>query len=127
MSFSKPKTKKERSWPKSEGKLTVDVYETEDSIVIRAAIAGIETDDLDISVEDDIVEIKGKREKPKEEEKFNYFLEECYWGPFSREIILPKEVDSSKVKASMKTGILTITLPKTEKEEKRKIRLKKKK
>ena len=68
--------------------------------------------------------IKGAREKPIEESSTNYFYQECYWGPFSREIILPCEVDPSRVEATMKEGILTIRIPKIEREKKRKILVK---
>jgi len=127
MSFLKKKeNSKEEEWLKSEGKLTVDLYETEKDIVVQTAIAGVEVEDLDISIENDLLEIKGEREKP-EEEATNYFIQECYWGKFQRKIILPLEVDNSKIKASMKMGILTITLPKvkTSKKKKKKISLKK--
>lgn len=98
-----------------EGQLTIDVYQTDGEIVIQSAIAGIEPEDLDISVEKDVVAIRGKREKQVEEKGQNYFYQECYWGRFSREIILPAEVDSSKAKAVIKNGILTIRIPKAKK------------
>ncbi len=125
-SEKKPEKKKEpgKGWFESAGELTIDLYETGKDIVIRSAIAGVKPDDLDISFEDDMVIIKGKREEEEEEESKNYFYQECYWGYFSREIILPKEVDSSKAKASIKEGVLVITMPKIEKEEKRKIKVK---
>ena len=107
-----------------EGQLTVDVYQTDGEIVIQSAIAGIKPEDLDISVENDVVAIRGKREKQVEEKGQNYFYQECYWGRFSREIILPAEVDNSKAKATMKNGILTIKIPKIEGEKKKKIEVK---
>lgn len=111
----------EKKWFESEGQLTVDVYQTEEEVVIQSAIAGIQPEDLAISIENDMVIIRGNREKPFEKEKRNYFYQECYWGPFSREIILPEEVDSSKAKAGMKQGVLTIRIPKIEREKKKKI------
>ena len=114
--FEEPK---ETKWLESEGQLVVDVYETDGDIVIQSAIAGISPDDLDISIENDVVNIRGKREKTIEKHDRNYFYSECYWGYFSREIILPKEVDAQKAEASMKNGILTIRIPKSEKENKR--------
>jgi len=107
-----------------EGQLTVDVYQTDGEIDIQSAIAGIKPEDLDISVENDVVAIRGKREKQVEEKGQNYFYQECYWGRFSREIILPAEVDNSKAKATMKNGILTIKIPKIEGEKKKKIEVK---
>ena len=119
---------KEKKWFGAEGKLTVDVYETNSNIVIQAAIAGVKTEDFDISIENDMLEIRGVRKKPEEDKDVkNYFFQECWWGPFSRKIILPKEVDNSRTQASMKEGILTIRIPKLERERKRRIRLKTKK
>jgi HSP20 family protein len=113
--FEEPRKTEETKWFESEGQLVVDVYETEDEIVIQSAIAGISPDDLDISIENDVVNIRGKREKTLEKHDRNYFYSECYWGYFSREIILPKEVDAEAAEASMKNGILTIRIPKAEK------------
>jgi len=107
-----------------EGQLTVDVYQTEKELVIQSAVAGIKLKDLDISIERDRLTIRGKREKPVESEKVNYFYQECYWGPFSREIILPAEVNPSRAQATFKEGILTIRMPKVEREKERKIEVK---
>lgn len=111
----------EEKWFEPEGQLAIDVYQTEKELVIQSTIAGIKLDDLDISIEGDKVSIKGKRERPIEEEERNHFYQECYWGPFSREIILPVEVDPSRAEASFKEGILTIRMPKIEREKKRKL------
>lgn len=119
-----PPTGEEKKWFESEGQLTVDVYQTDKEIVIQSAIAGIEPDDLDIIIENDMVAIRGNRERLFEEKKKNYFYQECYWGQFSREIILPEEVDNSRAKATMKKGILTIRIPKIESKKKRKINVK---
>jgi len=111
-------------WLDSEGELTVDVYQTDKEIVIQSAIAGVEPEDLDISIEKDMVTIRGKREKQFEEKEKNYFYQECYWGRFSRKIILPAEVNSSKINASMKNGILCIRIPKIEGKRKTKVSVK---
>lgn len=116
------KKEKKKDWFESEGQLTVDVYQTKDELVIRSAIAGVRAEDLDISIENDILTIKGRREKPFDEEE-SHFIRECYWGPFSREIILPVEVDPSRIEALMKEGVLIIRIPKIERERKRKIRV----
>jgi len=105
------------------GQLTVDLYQTDKEIIIQSAIAGVEPEDLDITIEDDLVIIKGKREKKFKEEKENYFYQECHWGRFYREIILPVEADSSRAAASMEQGILTIKIPKTGTETKKKIKI----
>lgn len=104
-----------------EGQLAIDVYQIDGELVIQSAIAGVKPEELDISIEGDLVLIRGSREKPAEKEEINYFYQECYWGPFSRQIILPEEVDPSRAEATMKEGILTIRIPKIERKKKRKI------
>jgi HSP20 family protein len=116
--------KSKEKWFELEGELTIDIYQTEKELVIQSAIAGIKLEDLDIHIEEDEINIKGKREKPIEENERNYFHQECYWGPFSRQIILPTKVDSSKTEAILKEGILTIRIPKIKKEIKRNIKIK---
>jgi len=113
-----------KDWLVPEGQLSVDVFQTKEELVIQSAIAGIRPDALDISLEGDVVTIRGKRGKPNSEEG-DYFTQECYWGQFSREIILPVEVDPNRVRATMKDGILTIRIPKVFREKKRKILVKK--
>lgn len=108
-----------KKWLEPEGQLVVDVYETDKEIIVQSAIAGIQPEDLDISIENDVVTIKGKRENKTEEKGKNYLFQECHWGYFSREIILPVEVDAAFVQATMKNGILTIKMPKVEKEKKK--------
>ncbi|MEK7519528.1 MAG: Hsp20/alpha crystallin family protein [Patescibacteria group bacterium] len=120
-----PKEKiEEKKWPEPEGQLAVDVYQTEDELVIQTAIAGVKPEDLDITAQGDTVVIKGRREKAKEMKVENYFYQECYWGSFSREIILPVEADAARSQASMADGILTIRIPKIIKEGEKKIMVK---
>ncbi len=95
-----------------EGELPIDAYETEKGFIIQSTIAGVEAKDLEISVEDDMLTIKGRRERPKNAEKRNYFQQECFWGPFSRKIILPDSVKIIEAKAGVKNGILTLKIPK---------------
>lgn len=97
------------------GQLSVDVYQTKDEIVIKSTIAGVRVEDIDISLNNDMITIRGKREKDHEVVDDNYYYRECYWGGFSRSIILPCEVKTDKVKASMKNGVLSIILPKATK------------
>ena len=104
----------------AEGQLAIDVYQTENDLVIQSAIAGVRTENLEIALEKDILTIKGIREKPFNEEG-DYFSQECYWGPFSKEIILPAEVDPNQAAAKMKEGVLTIRIPKIRREKKRKV------
>lgn len=101
-----------------EGELAVDVYQTEDELVIQSPIAGVRPENLDVSIEDDQLTIKGFRERPREKQEKNYLYQECYWGAFSRQIILPEEVDPSRAQATLKEGILTIRIPKLEKKRK---------
>jgi len=98
-----------------EGQLSVDVYQTKDAIVIKSTIAGVRPEDIDISINNDMVTIKGKRELESTISEDDYFYQECYWGGFSRSIILPIEIIADKVDASLKNGVLTISLPKTKK------------
>ena len=98
-----------------EGELAVDVYETKKDIVVKAAIAGIKADDLTLSLENDLLTIRGKREDHDHSPR-TYLCQECHWGPFSRSIILPTNTKIDKVKAMLQKGILTIILPKAKKE-----------
>lgn len=113
-------------WFEPEGELAVDVYQTEKDVVIQSAVAGIRPEELDITVEDDVVTIRGIRKNPNQEEQRQYLHEECYWGTFSRQIFLPEEVDVKNVEAAMKDGILTIRLPKTLREQTKKVKIAKK-
>ena len=108
-----------------EGELAIDVYETDNDFVIRSTIAGVKTEDLDITIENDIITIKGSRAEHASEQAKKYYYQECYWGTFSRQVILPEEVDGSKAEAAMKDGVLTLRIPKIEKILKRKIAIKK--
>lgn len=103
-----------KKWNASEGQLVVDVYETEEDLVIQSAIAGIKNEDIDIALENDIIIIKGERINPTEDEDKNYFTRECYFGPFYREIIIPREIDASLIDANIKNGMLIIRMPKIE-------------
>lgn len=98
-----------------EGKLSVDVVETRDEIVVRSAIAGVRTQDLDITLSDDTLTIRGSRNHECEERRNDQVhVQECHWGSFSRTIILPCTVDADCVDATLKRGILTIRMKKVE-------------
>jgi HSP20 family protein len=116
---------KEKSWLEEaeteEGQLTIDVYQTDQDIIIKSTIAGVKPEDIDISINNDMVTIRGKRTKDEQINAENYYYQELYWGMFSRSIILPVEVDPDKTKAVIKNGILTIKLPKSEKTKIKKI------
>lgn len=104
-----------------EGQLTIDVYQTNTEIVIKSPVAGVKMQDLDVTITNDMVTIKGRRENEEKLPKENYFFQELYWGPFSRSVILPTEIEIDQAKAILKDGILTIRLPKVEKESAKKL------
>ncbi|MCW1930059.1 MAG: Hsp20/alpha crystallin family protein [Candidatus Kerfeldbacteria bacterium] len=108
-----------------DGQLAVDVFQTDASIIIQSAVAGVNIEDLDIAINGDMITIKGRRQAqyghiPSEK----YFIEECYWGSFSRSIILPFDVLHDDISATLDNGILTITLPKAKKSQHAKISVK---
>ena len=114
----------EESWvADQEGQLTIDVYQTESDIVIKSTIAGVRPEDLDIQINNDMVTIRGERRKEEETRDEDYYYQECYWGAFSRSIILPVDIQANKAEAVMKNGILTIRLPKAETAKARKIQV----
>lgn len=102
------------SGDEQEGQLTVDVYQTPDAIVIKSTIAGVKPEDLDVSITNDMVTIRGSRRHDEETQEEDYFYRECYWGSFSRSIILPVDIVAEKADASLKDGILTIRVPKAD-------------
>jgi HSP20 family protein len=106
-----------------EGQLTIDVYQTPGEIIVESAVAGVEPDNIDIHVTADSVTIRGSRKKEKQVREEDYLYQECYWGRFSRSIILPQEVDADRAVASFKNGILTVRLPKVSKQKVKKLRV----
>lgn len=104
-----------------EGQLNIDVYQTEDDIVIKSSISGVKAEDLDIQIQNDMVTIRGNRQPDERIDSEDYYYQECFWGPFSRAVILPVDIDPENVSAELEDGILSIRLPKTEKIKARKI------
>jgi HSP20 family protein len=104
--------------------LTVDVYQTDSDIIIRALVAGVRPEDLDIAITRDMVTIKGKRVEQKEVQENNYVYQELYWGAFERTVVLPAEVDVDMADASEKHGLLTIRLPKINKDRQTRLKVK---
>ncbi len=94
------------------GQLAIDVFQTIENIVIQAPIAGVRPEDLDIAITDETVTIKGERHNQHKMADDDYLVQECYWGPFSRQFVLPASVIADKASAMLKEGILTITIPK---------------
>ena len=107
-----------------EGQLTVDVYQTPEDIIIQTMVAGVKPEDLNISINRDMVTIKGRRDGSRTAKDDNYFFKELYWGSFSRTVLLPQEIDVDNSEALEKHGLLTIRLPKLNKEKTTKIRVK---
>lgn len=107
----------------SEGQLTIDVYQTADDIVIKSTIAGVKPENLDVNINNDMVTIRGERQQEEDISVDSYYYQECYWGPFSRSVILPVEIISDKAEATMKNGILTLKLPKADTTKTRKIQV----
>lgn len=97
----------------NEGQLAIDVFQTDKKIIIKSTIAGVKPEDLNISLHHDLLTIKGRRSIKEEVREEDYLFRECYWGSFSRSIILPSEVDNKRVEAELESGVLTITLYKT--------------
>ena len=106
-----------------EGQLTIDVYQTDTDVVIKSTIAGVKPEDLDVSIVNDMITIRGERKQEEEIHEENYYYQECYWGSFSRSIILPIDVMPDKIEASMKNGILTIRMPKADNTRTKKIQV----
>ncbi len=107
-----------------EGELPVDMYQTNDAIIIRALVAGVSPNDLDIAITRDMVTIRGMREELQEAPDDNYFHRELFWGSFSRTLLLPEEVIIDEADAQEKHGLLEIRLPKLDKNRSTQLRVK---
>ncbi len=117
----------EHSWlnfGEEEGQLAVDIYQTDNEVIVKSTIAGARSKDIEISLVDDMLTIRGTRELDEEVSNDAYLFRECYWGKFSRSIILPVEVRGDKVSASLHNGVLTVVLPKAKRSKHTKIRVK---
>jgi HSP20 family protein len=106
-----------------EGQLTIDVYQTANDIVVESAIAGVRPEDIDIDVTNDSVSIRGERHRDQEVSDEDYFYQECYWGRFSRSVILPQEIDPDSASVSFRNGILTVRLPKMNRKKSKKLQV----
>lgn len=107
-----------------EGQLTVDVFQDDQNIIIQSTIAGVSPDDLDVSITNDMVTIRGERRQMFQADPEDYFYQECYWGTFSRSIILPVEIDADRAEAKIKNGVLSIRIPKANAAVTRKLKVK---
>jgi HSP20 family protein len=106
-----------------EGELNIDMYQTKDNVIIKSTIAGVKPEDLDITIANDMLTIRGERKREEKIEQDDYFYQECYWGGFSRSVILPVDVDTEHIEADLKDGILTVILPKAAKAKTKKIKV----
>ncbi len=105
------------------GQLAVDVFETETELIIKARTAGVDRNDLDVSISDGILTISGTLSSGEEADVRNWHIQECYWGEFSRTLALPTAVNEEGVKAELKDGVLTITFEKIKQEKAKKIQV----
>ena len=108
----------------TEGQLALDIYQTPGQIVIVAPIAGVKLSDIDVSVTEDVLTVKGKRYLEFDIPEEDYFTQECFWGDFSRSIVLPASVDTTRVAATFKDAVLKITIPKVERVKTKIVRIK---
>ena len=117
----------EETWDDSEeefpGQLAVDVYETEEKLVVKARTAGVNKEELDVSISDGILTISGTLNSGDESDATNWHIQECYWGEFSRTLALPVSVKEDEVEAVLKDGVLTIKFSKLKQEAAKKIQV----
>lgn len=105
------------------GQLAVDVYETRERLVVKARTAGVNKNDLDVSIADNTLSIRGTLSAGNEDDVENYFVQECYWGEFSRSIALPIPVKEDEIEAVLKDGVLTISFTKLKQDTVKKIQV----
>ena len=107
-----------------EGELSVDVYQTPSEIIIQTMVAGVKPEELNINITREMVTIKGTREAARTIAEEDYFQHELYWGSFARTILLPAEVETEEAEATERNGLLTIRLPKIDKDKSTKLKVK---
>ena len=116
----------QEEWDEEEaiqGQLAVDVYETKEKLVVKARTAGVNKHDLDVSIADNTLTIRGTLSAGNEEDVENYFAQECYWGEFARSIALPVPVKEEEIEAVLKDGVLTISFTKVKQDTVKKIQV----
>jgi HSP20 family protein len=94
-----------------EGQLSIDLFRAEDALILRAPMAGVSPEQIDIAVDGDLLTIRGSRASQRTVNEDDWFYRECYWGTFSRSIVLPLDVDAARTEAVMKDGVLEVRLP----------------
>jgi HSP20 family protein len=125
-SSSTPTSTANEEWDEDEavpGQLAVDVYETKEKLVVKARTAGVNKHDLDVSISDNTLSIRGTLSAGNEDDVVNYFVQECYWGEFSRSIALPLPVKEDEIEAVLKDGVLTISFTKVKQDTVKKIQV----
>ena len=123
---SQPTAADADSWDDEEpvaGQLAVDVYETKEKLVVKGRVAGVNKSELDVSISDNTLTIRGTLSAGNEDDVENYFLQECYWGEFSRSIVLPVPVKEEEIEAVLKDGVLTISFAKVKQDTVKKIQV----
>ena len=116
----------EEEWEEDDqvpGQLAVDVFETKEKLIVKARTAGVNKQDLDVSISDNTLSIRGTLSAGTEEQAENYFVQECYWGEFSRSISLPVPVKEEEIEAVLKDGVLTISFTKVKQDTVKKIQI----
>jgi len=116
----------EDQWDEDEpvaGQLAVDVYETKEKLVVKGRVAGVNKSELDVSISDNTLTVRGTLSAGNEDNVENYFLQECYWGEFSRSIVLPVPVKEDEIEALLKDGVLTISFAKQKQDTVKKIQV----
>lgn len=108
---------------RDEGELAVDIFENDQALFVKTAIAGVKPEDLSLSLSQDLLTIRGRRREEEQTAGHTYLTRECHWGAFSRSIILPSNVRTDKAEAVFRSGILLIKLPKSEKKQSIKFRV----
>lgn len=103
------------------GQLALDVYETREKLVVKCRVAGVNKEDLDVSIADNTLTIRGSLSAGVEEDVENYFVQECYWGEFARSITLPAPVKEDEIQAVLKDGVLTVNFTKVQQDTVKKI------
>jgi HSP20 family protein len=119
-------TPQDDQWDEDEpvaGQLAVDVYETKEKLMVKGRVAGVNKSELDVSISDNTLTIKGTLSAGNEEGVENYFLQECYWGEFSRSIVLPVPVKEDEIEAMLKDGVLTVSFNKVKQDTVKKIQV----
>ena len=107
-----------------DGQLAIDVFETPLDVIVKTMIPGVRKEDIDISLSRDMLTIRGERKDEKTISEENYHCRELYWGTFSRTVKLPHEVDIERAEATENQGMLTLRLPRVDKERQTKLKVK---